>query len=214
MQRLTVDSRNKLQGQIALLFDLDEISSLCMSLEIDFENIQGNTKIAKSERLVQYLDQREKIHELTQLLKASRPNANWDVNFRDISAEQAKVEDAQLSVFTIAGGEYLSQLKASIVIQILLLVISTCLAMTVLGSVASCLFALIFPLGFGIHALYCYFKGTELNDSQIKRYSIYAGLIAIAFWWLPLLCVLVEAPFLQLAGDVTKHIAPTPTTLH
>lgn len=58
-------------------FDKDEFILLCADLEIDHENLSGDTKIRKAHELVRYMDRRGELEVLVSKLKDIRPNFNW-----------------------------------------------------------------------------------------------------------------------------------------
>jgi len=62
---------------IALHFDEDELRTLCLLLNIDYESLGGDGKRAKAERLVGYLDRRGRSDELLDKLDQLRPRVAW-----------------------------------------------------------------------------------------------------------------------------------------
>jgi len=62
---------------IALHFDEDELRTLCLLLNIDYESLGGDGKRAKAERLVGYLDRRGRSEELLGKLDQLRPRVAW-----------------------------------------------------------------------------------------------------------------------------------------
>ncbi|MCC6603091.1 MAG: hypothetical protein IT327_07770 [Anaerolineae bacterium] len=62
---------------IALHFDEEELRTLCLLLNIDYESLGGDGKRAKAERLVGYLDRRGRTDELLEKLDQLRPKVAW-----------------------------------------------------------------------------------------------------------------------------------------
>jgi hypothetical protein len=50
---------------------------MCYDLGIEFEDVSGETKPAKALGLIQYLDRRNRLHDLANLMQQQRPNADW-----------------------------------------------------------------------------------------------------------------------------------------
>jgi len=62
---------------IALHFDEDELRTLCLLLNIEYQSLVGDGKRAKAERLVGYLDRRGRSDELLDKLDQLRPRVAW-----------------------------------------------------------------------------------------------------------------------------------------
>ncbi len=62
---------------IALHFDEEELRTLCLLLNIDYESLGGDGKRARTERLVGYLDRRGRVDELLEKLDQLRPKVAW-----------------------------------------------------------------------------------------------------------------------------------------
>ena len=65
--------RDELDGR----FDMGEIRTLCFDLGVDFDNLAGETKIAKAQSLIIYLNKRGRTDELIYRLLELRPDADW-----------------------------------------------------------------------------------------------------------------------------------------
>ena len=76
MGRLQSVSRDKLADALESHFSLEEMRGLVFKLWIDFENIAGDTKIAKAQSLIEYCERYHRIPQLTKLLCKERPNAS------------------------------------------------------------------------------------------------------------------------------------------
>ncbi len=65
------------RGLVPLLntyFNLSEIESLCFEMEIDDENLRGQTKDEKARSLVKHCENRGRLDELKRLMRVQRPN--------------------------------------------------------------------------------------------------------------------------------------------
>ncbi len=62
---------------MAAYFGDDELRTLCLLLNIDYESLGGEGKRAKAERLVGYLDRRGRSEELLEKLDQLRPKVAW-----------------------------------------------------------------------------------------------------------------------------------------
>lgn len=69
-------SQSKLVKAIEDSFNLEELRSLCFSLEIDYENLAGETKHAKIIALFQYFQRRNNLDVLIHKLAEIRPNVD------------------------------------------------------------------------------------------------------------------------------------------
>lgn len=58
-------------------FNLSELQGLCFELGLDFDDLAGSGKSDKARELVNYLNRRGRIPELTRLIQQLRPNAMW-----------------------------------------------------------------------------------------------------------------------------------------
>ena len=71
------ENRSNLRNNIAKSFNLEELKSICFDLNIDFNNLTGETFTGKIESLIQYLERRERIDELVDLCSTERDNIDW-----------------------------------------------------------------------------------------------------------------------------------------
>ena len=58
-------------------YDLGEFKSLCFELQVEYEDLAGETLTNKVQALVEYLDRRGRVPHLLPLLKQQRPNTPW-----------------------------------------------------------------------------------------------------------------------------------------
>ncbi|MBK8900556.1 MAG: hypothetical protein IPM53_05190 [Anaerolineaceae bacterium] len=77
------DPKNKsanlriLHRLISERFDLSELKTLCLGLDIDFENLSGTNKNDKIRELITYMIRREELATLLKALQAERPVQVW-----------------------------------------------------------------------------------------------------------------------------------------
>lgn len=56
-------------------YDLGEFKSLCFELQVEYDDLPGETLTNRVEALVEYLERRGRVQELLKLIKQQRPNA-------------------------------------------------------------------------------------------------------------------------------------------
>lgn len=59
-------------------FNLDDIQSITFDLQLDYENLDGNTKIAKIRALIQTCARLQRLPDLLTLCRQMRPNLDWE----------------------------------------------------------------------------------------------------------------------------------------
>jgi hypothetical protein len=69
--------RSRLRDVLTTYFSNSELQSLAFDLDIDYDDLPGNTKSAKARELIVYLDRRGRLDELVRLVRIQRPNAAW-----------------------------------------------------------------------------------------------------------------------------------------
>lgn len=67
----------KIRQQLEKYFTMDELKTICFDSFIDFENISGETKEAKTRELVLYCQRHNKLPELLQACQERRPKIDW-----------------------------------------------------------------------------------------------------------------------------------------
>ncbi|MEZ4592137.1 MAG: hypothetical protein R3D55_13495 [Chloroflexota bacterium] len=72
-----------LQEPLATSFNLDELRQLCFSLNIDYENVPGETKEAKVRELICYCYRRDHLNALLDYCQQVRPRKKWQ-RFREV----------------------------------------------------------------------------------------------------------------------------------
>lgn len=60
-------------------FNIDEVKTLCFSLEIDYENLPGETKNSKIRELILYVRRIDRFQDLLLKAKQERPNVTWPI---------------------------------------------------------------------------------------------------------------------------------------
>jgi hypothetical protein len=69
--------RATLRQQLDQYFNLEELRTICFDLGIDFEHLEGVTKVDKARELVVYLERRARVKDLTDLCRRLRPHVEW-----------------------------------------------------------------------------------------------------------------------------------------
>ncbi len=59
-------------------FSEEELRTLCFQLGVDYEVLPGRGKADKARELVQYLERRDRVHELVEIGKGVRPDVPWE----------------------------------------------------------------------------------------------------------------------------------------
>jgi hypothetical protein len=62
---------------LAQTFSLEELRTLCFTLNVDFDDLPGEGKEAKARELVTYLERRGRITDLIAKVKHERPHVPW-----------------------------------------------------------------------------------------------------------------------------------------
>jgi len=68
-----------LREKLDTYFNLGDLRSICFSLNIDYDNLAGDTKRAKAEALIKYTENRGQLNVLTRYLQELRPNLDWNI---------------------------------------------------------------------------------------------------------------------------------------
>lgn len=68
-------NRRALRDALASRFTLEELATLCDNLEVDIQNIPGDTLQGKAREIVQYFEHRGRLAELAAEVRAQRPGA-------------------------------------------------------------------------------------------------------------------------------------------
>lgn len=78
--------QGQLRNQIDKYCDLSELKGICFDLDIDFDNLPGETKKDKIQSLIVYLDNRSRLAYLVAHLQNLRPDVNW----RELNTESVQ----------------------------------------------------------------------------------------------------------------------------
>ena len=71
--------RTKLRLILVKRFNVEELRTLCFDLgAVEYDDLSGQGRADKSRELIHYLERRERIPELTALIKKMRPDIEWD----------------------------------------------------------------------------------------------------------------------------------------
>lgn len=65
-------------------FSLGELDMLCAELDVDFENISGETKSEKALALGRHLKKRKRLQDLLALCQRERPKRDWHSVYREV----------------------------------------------------------------------------------------------------------------------------------
>lgn len=90
-----------LAGQISNLFNNDELTSLCIELGEDIQDLEGSGKSAKSLSLVDRMRRTGRLTDIVTLLKAKRPAAVWPKAEQIILPKIIKKNDLAIVVGSI-----------------------------------------------------------------------------------------------------------------
>ncbi|HID52846.1 MAG TPA: NACHT domain-containing protein [Anaerolineae bacterium] len=83
-------------------FSDEELSQLCLDLSVKYDNLPGNTHIAKSQALVEYCLRHDCLPELGERCEVLRPSINWpDVN--TLAREWAEIQEKRRSLDNLTG---------------------------------------------------------------------------------------------------------------
>jgi hypothetical protein len=69
---LTTYTPTSLRRALVQYFDLDELRTLCFDLDVDYDQLSGDTKGAKARELVIYWEKRGQIHQLVEAIRYER----------------------------------------------------------------------------------------------------------------------------------------------
>ena len=67
----------RLRQILALLFDEEDLRTLCFDLGVDYDNLPARGKAYKARELVKYLGRHNRISELLRIGKELRPDISW-----------------------------------------------------------------------------------------------------------------------------------------
>lgn len=67
----------QLRKNVTTHFDAGELQNLCFDLGVDYENLPGESKSDKAREMVEFMQRRERLHELVVMLKQRRPQGDW-----------------------------------------------------------------------------------------------------------------------------------------
>ena len=72
-----------------------ELETLCFDLGIDFDDLPGETKSDKARELIEYIDNRDQISRLIEVLKLQRPDIPWDSVIKEAKEPPSEVVQFQ-----------------------------------------------------------------------------------------------------------------------
>lgn len=72
-----MNNLHDLRDKLDKYFSLEEFQALCFELGVDYENLEGNTKLLRIQSLVINLERRGRLLELTNIARKRRPHVQW-----------------------------------------------------------------------------------------------------------------------------------------
>jgi hypothetical protein len=77
---LAVDRKylTKLRKLLVLHFDEAELRFLCFDMGIDYESLAGEDKMGKTREILTLLERQNRIPELVEVVRDSRPDLDWE----------------------------------------------------------------------------------------------------------------------------------------
>ena len=69
---------SRLKQSLVDSFSLEELKGLCFRLAVSYDELAGETLGAKAQTLLEYLERRDRLPELVELLQEERPAGEWD----------------------------------------------------------------------------------------------------------------------------------------
>lgn len=83
----------QLRNAIIEHFDLDEVRDLCFELDVQFDELAGDTLSEKARELVLFLDRRRDLPALIEACRRLRPKAGWPDAHGDNPAPRARPDE-------------------------------------------------------------------------------------------------------------------------
>lgn len=78
-----------LRGMMEQYFDLEDVEGLAFDLQIDYENLRGETKSSKIRALIQECEQQGRLAQLVALCGQQRPSVDWSPVLREVAGAEA-----------------------------------------------------------------------------------------------------------------------------
>ena len=90
-----VTARDLLLDNLSRWCSLDEVEDFCFRLDINYDNLPGDTIAAKSRELIMYVERRNRIDELAAVGKRLRPDLTWVMpNLPSVRSFTARADEA------------------------------------------------------------------------------------------------------------------------
>ncbi|MBK7181184.1 MAG: hypothetical protein IPH82_29060 [Chloroflexi bacterium] len=77
MKEYTAEYLSLLREKLTQSFNKDELITLCTDLDVNYDDLPGDTLSAKARELIAYLERRDHLEELLALCAKLRPNVKW-----------------------------------------------------------------------------------------------------------------------------------------
>ena len=71
-------NRTKLREGLVECYSLNEMETLCVDIEVDFDVLPGEDKLSKARELIDYLNRRHQLAKLLDFCRNDRPGFDWD----------------------------------------------------------------------------------------------------------------------------------------
>lgn len=104
---------SQLRDQIADSFSINELKNLCFDLEIEYENLPGDTRLDVARELISYCNRRNILPALVQNCQKLRPNISWQIstiNFKNTIVDRPKIFQIEfpfrIEMIQIPEGEF------------------------------------------------------------------------------------------------------------
>jgi hypothetical protein len=124
MEKLSAKSTTRLLEALDAHFNNDELRSLCVDLNIDYDNLAGETKRGKIRELVSYVQRTERIADLIEACSIQRPNVKWRILI-EVTYDSTREPDTQ-SEKPVARGQNVSTRVAAFGAVATVIVAITC----------------------------------------------------------------------------------------
>lgn len=84
-------------------FDISELKSICLELNIDYENLSGYNKLDKCRELISYLQRRGRLNDLIHVCERQRPHIKWGEIAHDAQDHGSHPVANEISVLFLAA---------------------------------------------------------------------------------------------------------------
>ncbi|MBV7332692.1 hypothetical protein KFU94_31575 [Chloroflexi bacterium TSY] len=96
-----ISSLSDLADQISLLYSLGELRRLALQLDLEFEELRGETRTEKASELVKHFYRRNTLNQLMEKLKSDRSRFNWQPYFDALPLQDSSSREGDESLIRI-----------------------------------------------------------------------------------------------------------------